>query len=418
MAEVFAGFRIVDKQWLLKTFTKEVEKGHYNRIPYALWRKIAHNSAKSLLIEKKTSIDVIRYFAIWSFFPVENKSEIIYEYAVESTGSNGLHDFLLDNWDKLSEEKKAVLKEKPVKKTYIDNNITYEWNSDSNDKDDFLWINDYPSVTNLQYQPLSTTAVASIDSTSYICDEVINRLIKDGVIDDQKSKDKDKEINMKTNDLFNFEFGPVSSEKFRLSPYGIAVYSLNGWVSYNTKTGEIFNVDILNFDISKLIYKMPVALDAVKSGDILIHSGSPVFVRSINSDGTVSVINYENSTVSNILPVKSPFGFNFFTKVCPLVDFNNMNADASNPFGNLLPFLMLSDDKEDFDPAMLFLMGAGNGNGFLQNPMVLYFLMNQKGNKSDLLPLLFLTNGNNPFNVQPLAANQLENSAIPDKPLA
>ena len=68
--------------------------------------------------------------------------------------------------------------------------------------------------------------------------------------------------------MIKFDFGPVSDKQFRMSPYGIAVATnANGWVSYNPKTGEVFNVDIINFDISKLIYKMPVASNAIAIGD-------------------------------------------------------------------------------------------------------------------------------------------------------
>ena len=120
-------------------------------------------------------------------------------------------------------------------------------------------------------------------------------------------KNNTEENNMKTNNLINFEFGPVSNTQFRISPYGIAVATnSNGWVAYNSKTKEVFNVDIINFDISKFIYKMPVAMNEIKPGDILIHCAKPVFVRKVNENGTVSVLNYANSTVVDILPVKSP----------------------------------------------------------------------------------------------------------------
>jgi hypothetical protein len=141
---------------------------------------------------------------------------------------------------------------------------------------------------------------------------------------------------------------------------------------------------------------MPVAQNDIAIGDILIHGGKPVFVRSINnSNGTVSVVDYVNASVMDILPIKSPFGFNFYTKVCALMDFNKINADADNPFGNILPFLMLSKDNQDFDPMILFFMN--NNANFVKNPMMLYFLMSQKGNNDNMLPFLMMANGNNLF---------------------
>lgn len=202
---------------------------------------------------------------------------------------------------------------------------------------------------------------------------------------------------MNTNDLFHFEFGPVSSNIFRMSPYGLAVRTeKNGWIAFNAKSGELMDVEVLNFDISKMIYKMPVALAAIAPGDVLMHGGKPVFVRAINADGTVSVIDYATAAVINILPVKSPFGFNFFTKVCPLIDMSGMTANPDNPFGNMLPFLMLNGENNDFDPTLLFLAGGMGNMDFSKNPMMLYFLMNRK-DKSDLLPFVLMMNGGNMF---------------------
>ena len=209
---------------------------------------------------------------------------------------------------------------------------------------------------------------------------------------------KENNDNMKTDNLINFEFGPVSDTQFRISPYGIAVATnSNGWVSYNSKTEEVFNVDIINFDASKLIYKMPVAINDIKPGDILMHSARPVFVRKINDNGTVSVVNYANSTVVDILPIKSPFGFNFFTKICSLIDLNTVSADADNPFGNILPFLMFSNNDKNFDPMILLLFNK-NFSFENNNPMLLYFLLNNdKRDKDSFLPFLFLNGMNNPF---------------------
>ena len=220
--------------------------------------------------------------------------------------------------------------------------------------------------------------------------------------------------NMKVDNFINFEFGPVSNTQFRISPYGIAVATnSNGWVAYNSKTEEVFNVDIINFDASRVIYKMPVALDNIKPGDILMHSARPVFVRKINDNGTVSVVNYANSTVVDILPIKSPFGFNFFTKICSLVDLNTVSADADNPFGNILPFLLFSDEKEDFDPMMFLLFNKDNINFEENNPLMFYLLFNNKKNKDmdRFLPLILFNKSNNLFNFNPSANNVSEKLA-------
>jgi len=195
------------------------------------------------------------------------------------------------------------------------------------------------------------------------------------------------------NDMFNFDFGPASGYNFRMSPYGLAVRTeKNGWVAYNTQTNELMDVNVLNFDMDGMIYKMPVALAAIQKGDILMHCGKPVFVRGVGSD-TVQVVDYANASVSSILPVKSPFGFNFFTKIVSLMDFQNINASSENPFGNMLPFLMMkssSDERSDIDPMVLMFMMNGSNTNFMQNPMMMYFLLS-KGENSDMLPFLLLT---------------------------
>lgn len=232
-------------------------------------------------------------------------------------------------------------------------------------------------------------------------------------------KNNTEENNMKTNNLINFEFGPVSNTQFRISPYGIAVATKsNGWVAYNSKTEEVFNVDIINFDVSQLIYKMPVTMSNIKPGDILIHSERPVFVRKVNENGTVSVLNYANSTVIDILPVKSPFGFNFFTKICSLIDLNTISADADNPFGNILPFLIFSgEDKENFDPRMLLFFNKDNNIFNNNNPLFFYLLFNKNnGDMNDILPLILLNQTNTSFNLSSMLeapSNVIKSNTLP-----
>lgn len=232
-------------------------------------------------------------------------------------------------------------------------------------------------------------------------------------------KNNTEENNMKTNNLINFEFGPVSNTQFRISPYGIAVATKsNGWVAYNSKTEEVFNVDIINFDVSQLIYKMPVTMSNIKPGDILIHSERPVFVRKVNENGTVSVLNYANSTVVDILPVKSPFGFNFFTKICSLIDLNTISADADNPFGNILPFLIFSgEDKENFDPRMLLFFNKDNNIFNNNNPLFFYLLFNKNnGDMNDILPLILLNQTNTSFNLSSMLeapSNVIKSNTLP-----
>lgn len=177
---------------------------------------------------------------------------------------------------------------------------------------------------------------------------------------------------------FNFDFGPVNGDKVRMSIYGIAVKNNAGtYVSFNPQTQEIIDVDILNFDGEQFLYKMPVAISAIRTGDVVIHSRKPMFVEIVNATD-ITVVDVFEGERKNIMPTKSPFGFNFMTKVVSIMDMMNGSStpSAENPFGNILPFLMLNQEN-------------GNENGF--NPMMLMLMMNQQGtmnNMNMMLPFL------------------------------
>ena len=177
---------------------------------------------------------------------------------------------------------------------------------------------------------------------------------------------------------FNFDFGPCGNT-VRLSMYGLAVQNVSGeWVSYNTTTKEIVNVDIINMaDGGKYIYKMPVAISEVQVGDIIVHAKVPMFVTS-TENGSISAVDVRAGEAKTIIPTTNMFGFNFVTKVVNL--FGNMlgTPTADQPFGNMLPFLMLSGENKDIDPMMMFFLMGQNGNTPI-NPMMWYLL--SKDNK-------------------------------------
>ena len=203
---------------------------------------------------------------------------------------------------------------------------------------------------------------------------------------DDKMKEKEN-VNMKG---FNFDFGPCTGDQVRMSMYGLAVKNAAGtYVSYNPKTKEIVDVDILNFDGAKYMYKIPVALKDIALGDIIIHNRKPMFVVALSTDGTntltcVDVCAGEQKTV---IPTVNMFGFNFVTKIVSL--FNTLGDNAPTPdapFGNMLPLMLMSGNDEKIDPMMLMCMMQGNGS-FAGNPMMLYMLM--KDNK-DIDPMVFM----------------------------
>ena len=226
-------------------------------------------------------------------------------------------------------------------------------------------------------------------STSSNCYPVKNFKLNVGDIpcsDDRKEKE-----NMDTNKMFNFDFGPVASH-IRMSPYGLAIKSAdNKFVSYDKASGSVVDVEVFNFDAQKFLYKMPVPVSQVAVGDVVVHMRKPMFVREVKGS-VVSVVDIYNAEAKDILPVKSPFGFNFITKIVSLIDMSGANAET--PFGNMLPLLMMGEgqDFKDVLPLMLMTGNTGAFSNMNQNSLLWFAMMSDKGNMSDLLPFMFMGN--------------------------
>ena len=150
-------------------------------------------------------------------------------------------------------------------------------------------------------------------------------------VDNKKGNNKMK--------AFNFDFGPCTNDNIRMSMYGLAVKNANGtWVSYNPESKEIIDVDIFNFDGGKFLYKMPVAIKDVKVGDIVIHARKAMFVIDVSETG-MTAIDPQAGEEKKILLTKSPFNFNYATKVVSLFNMTSNAPTPDAPFGNMLPSL-------------------------------------------------------------------------------
>ena len=196
--------------------------------------------------------------------------------------------------------------------------------------------------------------------------------------------------------MFNFDFGPIKdNDAVRMSPYGIAVKNVNGtYQAYDKKNGEIMDVDIFNFKADNMFFKIPVAIDAIEAGDVIIFNRRPCFVFGFSEQGDVIAIDIAMGEKKTILPSKSPFGnFSFITKIVSL--FDNMMATPSkdNPLGNMWMFALLDDDNssvKDMLPMMMLM--NGNAGGTI-DPMMMYFMMKaDKGDTDSMLPFLLMMN--------------------------
>lgn len=224
---------------------------------------------------------------------------------------------------------------------------------------------------------ISTTHTITIDG-----DVILNGSLK---INEDKGDKKTMSMNL------NLDFGNCKNDNIRLSPYGIAVRNakLGTWVSYDPKGNKTIDVNDFVMD-GTYLYKLPVAIKDVKAGDVVLHNKVPMYVEKVENDRLL-VIDPVESEEKIVLPIINMFGFNFVTKVVSIMDMSGVAPTADSPFGNMLPFMMASNGN--IDPIMLMLM-SGKAADFTSNPMMLYFLLDNKGNKNDnLLPLMMMMNG-------------------------
>ena len=237
------------------------------------------------------------------------------------------------------------------------------------------------------------TATISID------DSLINRLDTMEERINKLETNNDDDVKGKGNNMkmFNFDFGPIKdNDAIRMSPYGLAVKNVNGtYQAYDKKNGEIMDVDIFNFKADNMFFKIPVAIDAIEAGDVIIFNRRPCFVFGFSEQGDVIAIDIAMGEKKTILPSKSPFGFNYITKIVSLVDnmFGGEAPSAENPFGNILPFMLMNEDNSSMkDMLPMMMLMNGNAGGTI-DPMMLYFMTKaDKGDNDSMLPFLLMMN--------------------------
>lgn len=428
---------------ILDNFSQAVQDGKYHKLDYVFWRKLktTKNSVRIVVksdLNGKIFFDIFPDTYIMNSFFADGIDGSFGEYLIDNVCNIFTNDYAIECSEKFLEykmrrAKKTVEKNNNISKTRDDLDYTKVcagWNtefstawtiSDEEAQKILGELNTTP-ITIVPDNDCMTGKVASINSNAIFATTLAtpdtitlgsqNDAIKDkcamidnDYIDDRINKvlneqntfnnNVDNKKGNKKMKAFNFDFGPCTTDNIRMSMYGLAVKNANGtWVSYNPESKEIIDVDIFNFDGGKFLYKMPVAIKDVKVGDIVIHNRKAMFVIDVSETG-MTAIDPQAGEEKKILLTKSPFGFNFATKVVSLF---NMTSDAPTPdapFGNMLPFLMMSENSGEFDMntmLMLSMMGGQSGMDFSKNPMMMYFLMKDSKNADDLLPLMFMGN--------------------------
>lgn len=205
------------------------------------------------------------------------------------------------------------------------------------------------------------------------------------------------ENTMNTNFMknLNIEFGKVTSEdKVAYSINGMAIKSDTGFKSYNPSTNKIVNVD--NFVIQDIpLFKMPVAIKDIAVKDIILHNKMPMIVTAVNKkENTISAIDVGNAEIKKIIPVSNIFNFDYYTKI--VNPFNGVldTPDTDNPFGQLLPLMLLSDKGSMDKDTMFMLMMMNNSNGSNMNTMLPLMMMGDGKSDSMLMAMMMMNNPN------------------------
>lgn len=187
----------------------------------------------------------------------------------------------------------------------------------------------------------------------------------------------------------NIEFGKVNTSDLAYTFNGICFRDADGNYTSLNPDGTFTNVYDMVMDIP--IYVMPVGKDQIKVGDIIKYFDKWVMIAQIDNT-TITTIDPWTREIRVIIPEKSVFGFDYYTKVIDIFSGFGNSANQNSPFGNMLPFLMMSKDS-DIDPMMLMMMMNGqNLNGM--NPMMIYMMSKNStaGDKDSMLPLMMMMN--------------------------
>ena len=352
----------------LKNFNKEYKDGNIKeKIDYRLWQKLK-KSIYGITVENsfdREGREVLDFFEVQRKHITRSDGTEETKYFTELSDWIGAFDiygsefgwFFYDNYF--------------LKHSDLDPDTIYDdWEAYGSMRDMY--------ASSIYVEPIATEGYVD-KSVKEAINEIVNKY-------NEKEKDSMKG--------FNFNFGPCTGDNIKMSVYGLAIQNTNGeWVSYDAKSGQIMNVDLLNFDGRKFMFKMPVAIKDIAQGDIVIHNKVPMFVLGVTDDGVIAV-DVRAGEEKKILPTNSPFGFNFVTKVVSMFNAFNGAPTPDAPFGNFLPFMMMGEGNE-IDPFVMCMMMQNMGNAqsgnMFSNPMMMYFLMKDgAADKDFMLPMLMM----------------------------
>ena len=228
-----------------------------------------------------------------------------------------------------------------------------------------------------------------------------NKLLENVALPMSNSSNEKKErksMNIMTNFINKFNFGAVSNDVVKMTLYGPAFATGAGtYIAYDKTKSEYIDATEFQLPVDGLFYNVPIVAKDLNVGDFIKHPAQKdEYVRVTEiKDGKVTGEAVSKGEVVTLLPTKSPFGFNFYTKLFAPFDMNFMGGEANkdNPFGNILPFILLNDkDGKGMDMSTMALMMAMGGSNKI-NPLMFLLLNKNEGSTDNLLPLMLLSGG-------------------------
>ena len=206
------------------------------------------------------------------------------------------------------------------------------------------------------------------------------------------TEEKNMSKNMFGNMFKNMKFGSFNTEAVKYSFNGIAFKTSGGdYVIYND---DFTFTNVADMVIDMPVFAMPVSREQISVGDVIRHNNDWVIVNEV-SNTEIKVAKPWTKEIVTVIPETSIFGFSFYTKIMNPFEGLGKEANADNPFGNILPFLMMQNDGGDSINPMMMVMMFGGGKIDMSNPMMMYMMMSQNKEIDPMMMMLMM--GNNPF---------------------
>ena len=232
-------------------------------------------------------------------------------------------------------------------------------------------IPSFPSNT-VQTSNYTISNIPSFATPPYSLQEEINKM----------SNQTQKGNNMNS---FNkmFKFGRVNDVK--MSIYGPAFMGGDSWISRDG--GEWVDVSDLLIDIGNtaFCFMMPVAKSNISEGDFILHQNKWVYVAEVH-ETFLEVEKMGEQEIVSVLPVRNPFGFEFYTKLITPFENGFMQADESNPFGMLPMLMLMGENKSNANSLLPFMLM--NGKMDMSNPLMLMLMCGDS--KDNMLPMMLM----------------------------